>query len=172
MLRNNTQQELHQGIIDGLEAYHDQRPIESPPSTWPGVEDTFQAQANLGWNKFVDGFITHMWSSTQQSYLTFIRKKMTGKRWASRLINQLWEIAWDMWKHRMKILETPDSQSLLALTAKLDTQIQARFNCFQDHHIPAMQRWFSQPPTILTLETVDFKQQWIELVGSAWNHLN
>jgi hypothetical protein len=70
----------------------------------------------------------------------------------------------------MQILDTPDSQSLIALMTKLDLQIQARFTRFHDQPIPAMQRWFNQPPHIVALETVDFKQQWIKLVDSAWAH--
>jgi hypothetical protein len=171
MLRNHTQPDLHHGIIEGLTAWHDQQ--EEPitiTSTWPGVEQTFSDQANLGWHRFVDGFLTDSWISTQQSYLTFISKKTTGKRWTSRLITQLWEVAWDMWSHRKKILDTPESQSLLALMNELDLQIQSRFNKFHDRPIPAMQRWFNQPMHIVALETVDFKQQWIELVDSAWAH--
>jgi hypothetical protein len=105
---------------------------------------------------------------TQQSYLTFIGKKTTSKRWASRLITELWEIAWDMWRHRMKIINTSDSQSLLALSTDLDVKIQARFTRFLDQPILEMRRWFSQPAHIVALETVDFKQQWIEMVDSAW----
>jgi hypothetical protein len=76
-----------------------------------------------------------------------------------------------MWKHRMKILDTPDSQSLIALMTELDLQIQAHSTRFHDQPIPAMQRWFNQPPHIVALKTVDFKQQWIELVDYAWaNH--
>jgi hypothetical protein len=171
MLTNHTQQDLHQGIIDGLRAWHDHQVPTTTTSTWPGVNETLHEQNSLGWNRFIDGFLADSWISTQQSYLTFIEKKTTGKTWVGRLIIQLWEIAWDMWKHRIKILDTPDSQSLIALMSELDLQIQARFNRFHDQPIPAMQRrWFNQPPHIVALETVDFKQQWIELVDSACAH--
>jgi hypothetical protein len=70
----------------------------------------------------------------------------------------------------MKILDTPDSQSLIALMTELDLQIQARFTRFYNQPIPAMQRWFNHPSHIVPLETADFKQQWIELVDSAWAH--
>jgi hypothetical protein len=68
----------------------------------------------------------------------------------------------------MKIINTPDSQTLLALSTHLDKQIQARFTRFHDQPILEMQRWFSQPAHIVALETVDFKQQWIEMVDTAW----
>jgi hypothetical protein len=64
-------------------------------------------QDPLGWNPFFDGFITDSWLATQHTFLTFIQKKAASKRWASRFINQLWEIAWEIWQHHMIILETP-----------------------------------------------------------------
>jgi hypothetical protein len=122
----------------------------------------------MGWHRFIDGFLMASWLDTQQSYLAFIGGKTTSKRWASRLITKLWETAWDMWRHRMKIINSPDSQTLLALSTDLDVKIQACFTRFQDQPILEMQRSFSQPAHIMALETLDFKQQWIEMVDSVW----
>jgi hypothetical protein len=81
---------------------------------------------------------------------------------------QLWEVTWDMWRHRMKIVDTIDSQSLIAQMAALDLQVQDRFNRFHNTPIPAMQRWFSQPVTTVALESLDFKQQRLNMVDAAW----
>jgi hypothetical protein len=152
LTNNYTQHDLHSGILEGLRAWHDDRPTQPTTSDWPAVEQTLHDQQTLGWNLFFDGFITHSWMSTQQSYLEFLSKKTTGiilskktagKRWLSRLIMQLWEVTWDIWRHRMKIVDTIDSQSLNAQMATLDIQVQDRFNRFHDTLIPAMQRWFS-----------------------------
>jgi hypothetical protein len=75
-----------------------------------------------------------------------------------------------MWRHRMKILDTPDSQSLLAQMTVLDEQIQERFTCFHTDPIPELQRWFAQPVDHVALETLDFKKQWLEIVDSALNY--
>jgi hypothetical protein len=72
-----------------------------------------------------------------------------------------------MWRHRMKILDNPDSQSLLAQMIVLDAQIQERFNQFADDPIPELQHWFAQPADHIAFETLNFKQQWLELVDSA-----
>jgi hypothetical protein len=69
--------------------------------------------------------------------------------------------------HHMKILDTPDSQTFLTEITKMVTQIHAIFSRFYDNPIPNMQRWFNQPAHVVALETVDFKQQWIEMVDSA-----
>jgi hypothetical protein len=82
---NHTQHKLHQVLLEGLRAWHDNRPIQLIPSDWPGVTQTLHDQKLLGWNLFFDGFITDSWVATQQSYLEFLNKKTTGKRWTSRL---------------------------------------------------------------------------------------
>jgi hypothetical protein len=89
MTRNHTQPELQIGIIRGLRAWHDHDPLQRPDCDRPGVNQTLDEQAELGCDKFVDGFIATSWMATQQSYLEYIAKKTTGKRWASRLIVQL-----------------------------------------------------------------------------------
>jgi hypothetical protein len=63
-----------------------------------------------------------------------------------------------MWRHRMNILENPDSQSLLAQMAVLDEQIQAHFTSFHTNPIPELQQWFAQPVDHVALETLDFKK--------------
>jgi hypothetical protein len=75
-----------------------------------------------------------------------------------------------MWWHHMKILEIPDSQSLLAQMTVLDEQIQARFTSFHTDPIPELQQWFAQPVDHVALETLDFKKQWLEIVDSALNY--
>jgi hypothetical protein len=156
--------------LEGLRAWHDDRPIQLIPSDWPGVTQTLHDQKILGWNLFFDGFVTDSWVATQQSYLEFLNKKTTGKRWTSRLIKRMWEIAWDMWRHHMQIMDTVDSLSLLAQMIALDEQVQACFTRHQENPIRAMHRWFSQPATSVASETLDFKEQWLEMVDAAWTY--
>jgi hypothetical protein len=168
LTHNHTRNDLHSGILEGLRSWHDDRPTLTTESDWPTVEQALNDQQALGWHLFFDGFIAQSWMAIQQSYLEFLSKKMTGKRWLSRLIIQLWEVTWDMWRHRMKIVHTIDSQSLIAQMATLDIQVQERFDCFYDQPSPAMQRWFNQPANNVALESLDLKQQWLTMVDAAW----
>jgi hypothetical protein len=68
----------------------------------------------------------------------------------------------------MKIVDSNDSQSLIVQMAALDIQVQERFNRFHDNPLPAMQRWFSQLANTVALESLDFKQQWLNMVDAAW----
>jgi hypothetical protein len=78
--KNYTQHDLHEGILEGLSAWHDDRPTQPTTSDWPAVKQTLHDRQTLGWHLFFDGFITHSWMATQQLYLEFLSKKMTGKR--------------------------------------------------------------------------------------------
>jgi hypothetical protein len=167
MTTKHTQPELRQGIIDNLQHWHDQVPPNPILSDWPGVPELFATQNEVGWRPFFDGFITDGWIEIQQAYYTFLERRNTGRRWASQLIRKFWGISWDLWRHRMKIAETPDNASRLAHMSLLDDQIQIRYDQHDNDPLPELQRWFSQPMPSVQTETQDFKEQWIQMVDTA-----
>jgi hypothetical protein len=167
MTQKHTQPELQQGILQNLQRWHDHLPPTSPTSDWPGISEIFTQQNATGWRSFFDGFINEGWIEIQQAYYTFLEKRNTGRRWASQLIRKFWSISWDLWRHRMKIAETPDNASRLAHMALLDDQIQTRFEQYEDNPLPELRRWFSQPMQSIQTETEDFKEQWIQMVDTA-----
>jgi hypothetical protein len=50
------------------------------------------------------GQMVPKWAAAQQSYLDWLERQETGKRWLIELIMKLLNISWDMWDHRTKIL--------------------------------------------------------------------
>ena len=72
-----------------------------------------------------------------------------------------------MWRHRQAINEQPDSKTLLATHAELDTQLNSEYLNFSTNPLPHLQRWFSQPIDTLHLEDEDGKRQWLEAVQAA-----
>ena len=134
---------------------------------WTGLNDTNRRQNDLGWRHFNNGFLVYEWLAIQQAYYDYLGKRHTGRRWASQLIRRLWTTSWDLWRHRMKILNTPDNASRIAHTALVDQQIQERYD---DHnHDPRidLRRWFSKNLQDIQNETLDFKEQWLQLVDAA-----
>ena len=81
----------------------------------------------FGWEHFLNGFVTVDWVRIQQAYLEWIGKKTTGEHWVQRLITQLWEVAWEMWRHRVKVMKTPEALTTVAQNAALDVGIQERY---------------------------------------------
>jgi hypothetical protein len=44
------------------------------------------------------------WSEVQHRYYEFLDSRRTGLRWLTALIQKLWDVAWDMWDHRNRVL--------------------------------------------------------------------
>jgi hypothetical protein len=72
----------------------------------------------------------------------------------------------------MKIADTPDNASRLAHMLLLDQQIQERYNTHTPNTRPDLRRWFLQPIDSVQAETLDFKEQWIQMVDSAHRYYN
>ena len=114
----------------------------------------------------VKGFIPEAWAESQDSYYKWINRRTTGKRWAERLIKQLWEIAWDMWSHRKKIEKSPESLLQAQRHANSNSLIQTEYEQQHDYPNDRLQRWFRRPLDEVLSHDLNFKQQWLEVVSS------
>ena len=70
----------------------------------------------------------------------------------------------------MKIAETPDNAARIVHIALVDQKIQDPYdqNATEPQH--AMRRWFSQPIEHIQNEHLDFKEQWLQLVDTAFSY--
>jgi hypothetical protein len=87
-------------------------------SSWPGKADpprrykselcalpaVVQKQDAIGWQSFLEGRPSVGWSEVQHRYYEFLDGRRTGLRWLTALIQKLWDVAWDMWDHRNRVL--------------------------------------------------------------------
>jgi hypothetical protein len=120
--RHHTQPDIQTIVIANLRSWYADLPPVTHTVDWPGLTAANELQNELGWNQFYDGFLIADWMAIQQAYYDYLEKRHTGRRWASQLIRRLWTTSWDLWKHRMKILRTPDngrSLPILSLTRTL-----------------------------------------------------
>jgi hypothetical protein len=58
------------------------------------------AQDYLGWDHFLEGFLSIEWAETQDQYYKSLGKKKNGQRWATEIVKKLWLVAWDIWTYR------------------------------------------------------------------------
>ncbi len=65
----------------------------------PGAYKTHN-QDKLGWNLALEGVLTMQWHMQQDQYWQCIKSQRSTKRWTSELIKKLWQVVWDMWRHR------------------------------------------------------------------------
>ena len=169
---NFTHPDLIKGIVESLSTWRSggtRYPLIT--SSWPGLTSAITKQQQYGIRHLFNGFVISDWIEVQQRYYQWLKRRNTGLRWAIRLITLCWEIAWDMWRHRMKIAHTTDSQVVIVNAAILDQAIICRFQQFQslpDTPSAHLSRWFSSPIDTVTGENADFKQQWLEAVNAVW----
>jgi hypothetical protein len=165
MERHHTQPDIQTIVIANLRSWYADLPPVTHTVDWPGLTAANELQKKLGWNHFYDGFLIADWMAIHQAYYDYLEKRHTGRHWASQLIRRLWTTSWDLWKHRMKILRTPDNASRIAHIALIDL----RYDQYaHDPHPERIRHWFSQNLDHLHSEPLDAKEQWLQLVDAAF----
>jgi hypothetical protein len=166
LLTSETHPALRKACVSMLRAWYASSTWRLPLNTSLPVRRALRSQFDLGPEALADGIIHRSWTETQQLYYEFLGRRRTGFRWHSQLIRRIWTIAWDLWRHRLKILDSPDSLALARQHDSLNSRIDL---AFRDRPLllqPSAQRWFARTPSALYLESLDFKHLWLEMVAS------
>jgi ribonuclease HI len=128
------------------------------------------AQCNLGWDAFLEGFISKEWGEQQQAYYVSKNSRKTGYRWTVALILKLWNIAWDLWSHRNGYEHKND---LAAKTMQLDEQIEFLI----EFHVPSphdeLELMFSEEEIAKVRAGMNiYKSSWILNVEALTNRIS
>jgi len=91
-------------------------------------------QFDIGWNLFLEGWISIEWETAQQSHYSSLHSLRMGRKWITHLIRHCWKIAWDLWEHRNDTLHRQEnivsSQQDLRLRLNI-TRLYGRISQFQ-----------------------------------------
>jgi len=52
------------------------------------LQNSFERQELIGWQRFFEGWLTQEWARVQQSYYDLIHSRKTGRRWVTALIQK------------------------------------------------------------------------------------
>jgi hypothetical protein len=102
-----TDPDLQHLLLIHLRGWQENQPTHSSHPF--AFNELLRSQANIGWNRFFEGWLAKEWLVLQQAYYTSIRSHRSGKCRTVALITKLWNIAWDMWEHRNGILHNKDN---------------------------------------------------------------
>jgi hypothetical protein len=117
------------------------------------------SQDDLGWDYFLEGFLSVEWAATQDQYYKQLGKKNNGQRWATEIVKKLWSVAWDIWVYRNGIAAEVNSQHT---NNSLDCQIQTLRSTSLITNIRT--HIFSEATqTFLKTATVGTKRSWITM---------
>jgi hypothetical protein len=120
-----------------------------------GLKDAVQKQDEIGWQALLEGRPALGWREVQQRYLEWIGSRRSGLRWLTALIQKLWDIAWDMWDNRNRVLH--DTENSVAREVEIE-QITAQFQLgsaglpteVKPHFRQGLQRLLRQQPAYQT----------------------
>ena len=121
-------------------------------------------QKEIGWQAFLEGTPATGWSDVQQRYFEWIGSRKTGKRWLTSVIQKMWDIAWDLWDHRCKILHNKDSS---ILHARQEDDIKTEFDKGTAGLLPHTKRMFSDGLLRVLQRNQQRREAWIVCVQAA-----
>jgi hypothetical protein len=166
LVKQHTHPDVRFGIVSLLRAGFRAMDWVPPHTSDPNIRTTFRKQQGQGSSKVMFGWWATGWAEVQNSYLVSLSKRTSGRRWLSRLIKKQWEIAWDLWRHRMEVSATPDSFSVAIANDQVNAEIRVLYNRLCQSVYPPLRRWFRQPLPSLLQQPLAFKHDWLFMVRS------
>ena len=163
----NTAPDLKTGLLSLIDSAISHTPWTPPQTSHLLTQSTFQAQLLLGNRQVLDGFFSPLWASTQSDHYVYLGRRTTGTQWMSKVIRMIWQIAWDMWIHRRRIKDTIDDCALPGMHLALDLAVNNAYAAQLLSPDPTLTRWFSRSPTAIHLESLDWKERWLEMIHST-----
>ena len=164
MRRHKTHPTVILVICEHLSAW---RYDKTPPvrrTNFLGLSDIMKKQEEIGWQAFLEGTPATGWGEVQQRYFDWIGSKKTGKRWLTSVIQKMWDIAWDLWDHRCKILHNKDSS---ILHARQEDDIKTEFDKGTAGLLPHTKRMFSDGLLRVLQRNQQRREAWIVCVQAA-----
>jgi hypothetical protein len=113
------------------------------------------------------GRISLQWKEVQQRYYEWLGRRNTGKKWATALIQKVWEVSWDMWDHRNEVrlntLTPAKKRRILALNALVRDEYTRGTEGMRvkDRH------WLAKPQALILQYEYNRKEQWAESIQLA-----
>jgi hypothetical protein len=102
LLETTGPEEVVEAICQRLHAWHNGQDLI--PLNIPIIE----AQDKIGWRSFLEGRVSLSWRLHQASFYASTKSRCSPKRWVTSLIIKLWDVAWDLWQFRNRIVHEGD----------------------------------------------------------------
>ena len=96
-------------LCDRLTAWINNSEPKVLVSNFLGLRATIEDQDKAGWQAMPERMPLQGWAEVQQQYLAWRKKRLTSKRWLSAIIQNLWDVAWDLWDRLNSIIHDSDS---------------------------------------------------------------
>lgn len=137
----NTSLYIVDSLIDGLHNWYSGSNLRP----WCPL---IKAQHLVGWNNIMLGRLHQSWKETQQDYFIANFSKKSASAWLTKLILQIWKIAWKLWLVRNEFEHENDAERRnIEYSHSIEVEIEITF--------------------LRTKARLDYKRQWLENIKAC-----
>ena len=162
-------QEISQAVSLLLFDYRSNDRDQTILDTWtPMLQDTVNAQYQLGHRSFIEGILTPMWTQVQKQHFHDIQdQRRSAQKWSATLTTKIWQLAHDMWMDRNNVLHRNEQAQQRLHDASLDEQLRTLYSQY-DRTLPHTDKQLFKRPLeqTLTLKLRE-KRRTIRLMDAA-----
>jgi hypothetical protein len=159
---------LPTALISLLDSWRNKQRFQVNPAWDTVTRSMIKAQQLIGGKLTLEGCIHSSWKDTMHQYLSGLSSKVNGERFVTSIIKHLWQIAWDMWDHRNKVLHESDTnEALLGITA-INSHITDMYRAGTHPLMTPDEKILFHPPleSLLRLRPTS-KQAWVATVKAS-----
>ena len=171
MKENDGEPHMIDTICTSLKAWRTGLRLPYPTIDIPQiVMEAMIDQDSIGWYNFTNGFISKKWRITQQAHMKDLRSMRSPDLWMTRLQRRIWEIAWQMWRHRNEFLHNDGTTIHFQETAAMNREIRNEYE-IGGNDLPAKYQYlFHGDVEELIQRSIHLKQDWLRSVWVARDH--
>ena len=133
----------------------------------PTSQSTLLEQLELGWFATLSGFLHPNLIELQHRYYLIIRRRKTGRKWASNLIKQFWNIIHSLWVNRCSVLHNSDAIHRLHGLPLLRDAIEAEYNRGIGDMPHSYRSYFYTPLYVLLKQSPHYLKGWFLVIRSG-----
>jgi len=164
MIEQKTLPNLADVICDRLSAWRSNSLPSVEVTGFLGLRGTVEAQDRVGWRALLEGLPVPGWAEVQHRFYLWMGIRKTGERWVVALIHKVWEVAWDLWDHRNRVLHDSDTS---LIKQQREQEIMAQFEAGA-HSVTAEARvLFRQGVTAVLALPPEAQQAWLIRIHQA-----
>jgi hypothetical protein len=132
------------------------------------LREAIDQQKSMGWNLMLEGWMAAEWELVQQAYYTFLKSRRTGKRWLISIIKKLWQVAWDLWDHRNKVLHESENSVMQSHQRRLDHLVTDTYQRLSTYVIARSDQYLTRLPLPqLLVKECEYKKAWLMQADAA-----
>ena len=138
-----------------------------PTDISTAVRAAIKDQHTINWENFLTGLWSLHWCEIQDAYYKKCRQRRTGGKWGVRCTTRLWQMFYDHWKHRTRIMLQQQSKEMLKGKDELLWACQLELDIGLDKLDPVYEIYFNTNLDDLNEEPLRDIQMWIATIRRA-----